>query len=169
MSDGDRTDNVSIANSDNSKIVSIITDDVIERLAVDANITGGLAIQKFSTQAEAEVNSAVVLNTSTDTSLLLITAEGKLDFVSVNSPTSSNFEIIIKIDGTERFRASMSGLNTLGLTTPNNVPIWSDTAGKNFRYHPNEGDDFATSFEILAKATVGTPSVFWSVKYREVI
>lgn len=165
----DLTTNVALYQEGKTVSVTTETDGSKERLHVDTNISGGVIVQKFSTQGEAEVDTAVTLNTSTDVTLLEITAEGKLDFVAVNSATSSNFEIAIVIDGVERFRLSMAGLNTLGLTTPDNVPLWADTAGKNFRYHPNEGDDFATSFKILAKATVATPSVFWAVKYREAI
>ena len=164
------TTNVSLYGGDNesdlSKAVNVVFDGTVYRLAVDAIVTADVNVQPFSTQADSDL-TGTVLNTSTDTSLLIVTARGKLDFIAVNSPTSSNFEVIIKIDGTERFRLPMSGLITLGLTSGVNVPLWADTAGKNFRYHPSEGDDFLTSFELLAKATVATPSVNWAVKWRE--
>lgn len=157
-----------LTSPDGTRDVSVITDGSIERLAVNANITGGVTIKAFTTKFDSEVDTPVVLNTSTDTLLFEVTdTKGKLDFIAINSATSSNFEIILVIDGVEEARIPMSGLNTLGLTTPNNVPMWADTANKNFRYHPSEGDDFLTGFAIKARATTGTPSVFWGVKHRE--
>ena len=167
MSDGDRTDNVSIANSDNSKIVDIITDvNDKERLAVQAIIEGGsFQLSPFTPVFDFSV-AGISLNTSTDTSLLLITDEGKIDFIAIAS-SSANFEAVIKIDGTEVLRIKMSELGSdIGLSNATNVPLWVETANKNFRYSPDEGVDFTTSFEILAKALTGTPTVNWLVNHR---
>jgi len=196
MADGDRTDNVSIANSDNSKIVDIITDGSLERFAGTSILTnaGGGKIVTVTTddgKERLDVSAKIVggsfslgifipmlnfstantaLNTSTDTSLLSITAAGKIDFIGI-AGSNSNYEIILKVDGTEVFRLPATTIgSTLGLTgaTGLQLPIWMETANKNFRYHPNEAVDFSTSFEVLAKAT-GTPTgtVNFLINHRE--
>ncbi len=56
----------------------------------------------------------------------------------------------------------------IGLGNATNVPLWAETANKNFRYSPKQGGDFTDSFEVLAKATTTpTGTVNWLVNYRE--
>ena len=76
--------------------------------------------------------------------------------------------IVIEIDGVEVLRIEMGELGSdIGLANATNVPLWVETANKNFRFSPKQGVDFTDSFEVLAKALTGTPSVTWLVNYRE--
>ena len=154
---------------DGTEVADVIVDDTINRLAVDANVTGGVTLQRFTLIVDYDV-SDIVLNTSTDTVLKTVTGDGRLDFISIDS-SSANYEVILEIDSVEIMRISMNDLGSnLGLANASNVPIWVETANKNFRLHPNaEGMDFTSNFTIKAKATSGTPSLTWLVKYRTIV
>ncbi|GAF98347.1 unnamed protein product, partial [marine sediment metagenome] len=131
MADDDRTDNVSIADSENTKIVDIITDAFAkERLAVDAFLTGGnFQLQPFVPEFHYTV-TPVALNTSTDVTLQSETSIGKIDFLCV-AGSNANFEVALEVDGIEVLRIPMDDLGTLGLSNATNVPIWAETANKN--------------------------------------
>jgi len=167
----DPTKNVAIWNDDESKTVTVTTDGAKERLDVSASIVGGtFNLGAFIPDIDFETATPVALNTSTDTSLKSETGHaGKLDFIGIQGNIST-YEVILKVDGIEVFRLTMSEVgSTLDLTgtTGLQVPMWTETANKNFRYHPNEGLDFTDSFEILAKAVSGNPSVTWIVTHRD--
>ena len=161
----DPTENVTLYD-ENGNAVELILTGGIYRLAVDADITGGnFQLTPFTPVFDFSV-ADTALNTSTDTSLLLVTDVGKIDFIEI-AGNSSNYEFILKIDGNEKIRITMGQLGSdLGLSNATNVPIWVETANKNFRYSPKQGVDFTTSFEVLAKATTGTPTVNWLVNHR---
>ena len=155
---------------DPTEKVSVITDlsdSDIKRLAVDLGQEFSFQLQAFPPKFDFDI-AGVTLNTSTDTSLKLVSSTtGKIDFVAIASGTS-NYEVVIKIDGVEVLRIKMSELGSdIGLANATNVPLWVETANKNFRFSPKQGVDFTDSFEILAKALTGTPSVTWLVNYRE--
>ncbi len=152
--------------------VTTTTDGAKELLDVSAKIIGGsFNLGAFTPKVNFSVANTVT-NASTDTSILSVTGEGKVDFIGIDG-SNSNYEIILKVDGTEIFRIGMSTVgSTLGLTGATGLPLpmWTETANKNFRYHPNEGVDFTTSFEILVKAE-GTPlpTVNFLITHRETI
>lgn len=150
-------------------VVALILDGSIYRLAVDANITGGnFQLQPFTPLFDYSVADTAT-NTSTDTSLLSESGHrGKLDFIAV-AGSNSSYEVVIKIDGSEILRINMSDLGSdIGLANATNVPLWVETANKNFRFSPDEGVDFTTSFELLVKATASpTPTVNWLVNHRD--
>ena len=80
----------------------------------------------------------------------------------------SSYEAIIKVDGVEQLRISMTDLGAnLGLANGTNVPMWAETANKNFRFHPNEGMGFSYSIEILARSTSGSNTVKHICMYKE--
>lgn len=168
MADDDNvTDNVTLWDNDGDREVSIITDGSEERLAVDSLITGGnFQLQPFTPVFDFDT-SDTSLNTSTDTSLKNVTSTtGKIDFIAIVG-SQSNYEVVLKVDGSEILRITMSILGAdIGLANATNVPLWVETANKNFRYSPKQGVDFTDSFELLAKATSGTPTVNWLVNYR---
>lgn len=147
--------------------VTIVNDDGVYRLSVDANVTGGIRISKFIPKNEADV-SGITLSTSVDTELVAVTGAGKIDFIAI-AGTNSNFEVAVEVDGNEVQRLSMTEIGSdLGLANGTNVPFWVETANKNFRFHPNEGVDFATSFKVIVKATTTPlPDVNFIVSYRE--
>jgi len=91
---------------------------------------------------------------------------GMLDFVACSSG-SSTYEIAVKIDGVEQFRASMASLGSLGLTNAVNVPVWAENANKLFRLYPFGGMGFGTSFTIIGRATSGTQTITHAVLFRE--
>ena len=169
MADDDNvTDNVTLWDNDGDREVSIITDGSDERLAVDSLITGGnFQLQPFTPVFDYDT-SGTALNTSTDTSLKLVSSTiGKIDFIAIVGQLST-YEVVIKVDGSEVLRITMADLGAgIGLANATNVPLWVETANKNFRYSPKQGVDFTDSFELLAKSTTGTPNVSWLVNYRE--
>ena len=167
----DLTQNVNIWNDDKSKAVTVTTDGAKERLDVDANVTGGVTIQAFTPLVDFSVANTA-LNTSTDTSLFSDAGPnaGKIDFINIDG-SNSNYEVVLKVDGVEIFRLSPTTVGTtLGMTgnTGLQTPFWTETANKNFRYHPNQPADFTDSWEILAKATTTpTPTVNWLTTHRD--
>jgi hypothetical protein len=137
----------------------------LNKLAVDATISGDESPTKYQARfAFDEIGD--VLNTATDVSLFLFTGVGILDFIGIGG-SNSNFIVVIKIDGVERLRVSTAQLNAIGLVNTTTSPIWVETADKNFRYNPAEGAGFSVSFEVLARATVGTPTTTHFITYRE--
>jgi len=165
----DLTTNVNIANDDNSKLVDVITDlNSKERLAVDAFLTGGnFQLSPFVPVLEFD-STGISLNTSTWTTLLNHTSEtGKLDFIACVGGSSS-YRVRLTVDGTEVFDISMADLNSIGLANATNVPIWAETANKNFRYNPTEGVDYTDSLLIEAMATTASPTLKYLISHREI-
>jgi len=162
----DDTIDVNITNDAGDKKVTVTTDGAKERLDVTLGDELSFQLQAFTPEFHFDV-AGVALNTSTDTSLYSETGVGKIDFVAIASGTS-NYEVIIKVDGVEILRIEMGELGSdIGLANATNVPLWVETANKNFRYSPKQGVDFTTSFEVLAKATTGTPTVTWLINDRK--
>ena len=122
---------------------------------------------KYQLQTDFDATGDV-LNTSTDTVLFAETgSSGTLDFQAI-SGSNSNFEAVIEIDGTERIRITMAEIGAIGLSNATNVPLWAETALKNFRYSPNLPIGYTTGFRILAKATkTPLPTVTHLTMYRE--
>ena len=166
MDQNDLTTDVTLYDENGNKVgVTLISG--VYRLAVELGEDLSFQLQAFPPKFDFNI-AGVTLNTSTDTSLKLVTGTtGKIDFVAIASGTSQ-YEVIIKIDGSEVLRIKMLELGSdIGLANATNVPLWVETANKNFRFSPKQGVDFTSSFEILAKALTGTPSVTWLVNYRE--
>jgi hypothetical protein len=164
----DLTQNVNIWNDDKSKSVTVTTDGAKERLDVAASIEGGsFQLQPFIPLFDFSV-ADIALNTSTDTSLFSESGHaGKIDFISI-AGSISTWEVVIKVDTVEILRIPMSQLGSdLGLSNATNVPLWVETANKNFRFSPDEGVDFTDNFEVLAKAITGSPTVNWLVNHRD--
>jgi hypothetical protein len=167
MSDqNDITRDVTLYNEVGNK-VGVILQDSTYRLAVDALLTGGnFQLQPFLPDFHYST-ADTALNTSTDTILFEETAIGKIDFIAI-AGSNSSFEVAIEIDGIEVLRISMSDLGSdLGLANATNVPIWVETANKNFRYSPKQGVDFTSSFKLIGKATsTPVPTVNWLINDR---
>jgi hypothetical protein len=164
----DPTLNVALWNDAENKTATFTTDGAKERLDVAASIEGGsFQLQPFTPNFDFSV-AGTSLNTSTDTSLFLETGHaGKIDFISI-AGSLSTWEVVIKVDAVEILRITMAELgSSLGLSNATNVPLWVETANKNFRFSPDEGVDFTDSFEVLAKATTGSPTVNWLVNHRD--
>jgi len=164
----DLTQNVNIWNDAKTKSVTVTTDGAKERL--DCDVTGAVSIDydesptKYQLKTDYDATGTSV--TTSDTLLYTFSGEGVIDLVSINSTTSSNWGIVINIDGTERLRITMSQLgSSLGLTD-SNFDIVSQTANKQFRWHPSS-IGFATSFTIEAFATTGTVTLNHMIMFRE--
>jgi len=164
MSDlNDQTQNVSLHDDDDDVAITTTQEGSKRRLDVSTSV----AQDPTQYSLKFDYDSAGDSVSTTDVSLFSFTGAGLLDFIGLSSG-SSNYEAIIKIDGTERLRISMSDLGSdLVLSNATNVPIWVDTANKNFRFNPTEGLGFSTSFEILARATTGTQTIKHICLYRE--
>jgi len=162
----DLTQNVNIWDDAKTKAVSVITDGLVERLAVDATISADESPTKYQIRQDFDTGGTQLIN-GVDSSLFVFTGTGLLDFVGISGSTS-NYLAVIKIDGVEQIRISMSDLGSLGLSNATNLPTWADTANKNYRFRPYIGSGFGTSFEILAEGDgPPEPSVNWIVTYRE--
>ena len=162
----DLTQNVNIWDDAKTKAVSVITDGLVERLAVDATISADESPTKYQIRQDFDTGGTAAPN-GVDTSLFLFSGTGLLDFVGISGSTAS-YTAIIKIDGVEQVRISMSDLGSLGLSNATNLPSWADTANKNYRFRPYIGSGFGTSFEVLAEGDgPPEPSVNWICIYRE--
>ena len=153
---------------ENHKFVTVTTDGSKERLDVSLGSELSFQLQAFTPVFDFSV-AGIATNASTDTSLHSESGHaGKIDFIAVVG-SNSNFEIILKIDTVEILRIPMSNLGSdLGLSNATNVPLWVETANKNFRYSPDEGVDFTTGFELLVKATsTPLPTINWLVNHRD--
>jgi len=161
----DKTQNVNIWDDAKTKAVSVITDQNLERLAVDATISGDESPTKYAPRMHIDVAGQVV--GLTDVSIFSFSGSpGLLDFIAISSGNAS-YEVALKIDGIEVYRVSMSDLGVIGLSNAVNVPIWAETANKNFRFNPKEGAGFSSSVEVLARATVGSQTLSHMMLYRE--
>jgi len=171
MSDlGDQTLNVNIANDGNTKLVTVTT--VSAKEALDTYVAGGsLNITSDDSPTKYQLRTDFdtvgdLVTSAADVILYTFTGAGVIDFIAT-SCISSGYEIALFIDGTERFRMTMNELGSdIGLTG-GNVPIWVETANKNFRYSPVEGIGFKTSFDVKAKATGANVTVKHLTMYRE--
>ena len=161
----DLTQNVTLFDNAKSKNVTVVTDGATERLAVD---TGAFQLQPFAPVVDFD-STGVSLNTSTFTTILNVTStEGKLDFIGM-AGASSSYRVRLTVDAAEVFDLAMSDLNAIGLSNAINVPIWAETALKNFRYHPNIEVDFTDSMLVEAQAITGTPNLKHLITYRTLV
>jgi len=161
----DLTQNVNIWDDAKSKSVTVTTDGAKERLDVSLGAANEFQLRAFSPVVDFD-STGVSLNTSTWNTLLTVTGEGKLDFIACVG-ASSAYRMRLTVDGTETFDIAMSDLSAMGLSNATNVPLWAETADKNFRYNPNEPVDYATSLKIEAKAVTATPLLKYLITHRE--
>jgi len=164
----DLTTNVNIWNDAKTKSVTVTTDGAHERL--DVNVDGAVSIDYDESptkyQLKTHKDTAGTTVTTSDTTLFTFSGQGVIDLVAVNSVTSSNWGIVINIDGVERLRLTMSELGSdLGLTD-SNFDIVAQTANKQFRWKPTQ-IGFSTSFTIEAYATTGTQTLPHLILFRE--
>ena len=164
----DQTGNVSLHNETTDAAVTTTTDGAKERLDVTLGDEQSFQLQAFTPKSDFSVASTL-LNTSTDTTLKLVTGTvGKVMFIAI-AGSNSNYQVSLAIDGVVPGTITMTELGSdLGLSNATNVPLWVETANKNFRFHPTQAVDFTDSFEIIVKAS-GTPAptVNWIVMWRE--
>ena len=165
MADDDRTDNISIADSENTQIVTITTDGAKERLDVTLGESAEFQLRAWAPVTDFDA-TGINLNTSTWDTLLSVTSEGKLDFIACVGGSSS-YRIRVTADGNEVFDLAMSDLNAIGLSNATNVPLWAETANKNFRYRPSAPVDFNTTLLVEAMAITATPLLQHLITYRE--
>lgn len=163
-----RSADVSIHNSTTDAAVDTVNDGTYERLAVDANVSGGIVIAQREPYFDYSVTS-VNLTNGVDYSVKSVTAKGTIDFIQILCKNAS-YETVIKIDGTERIRISQADLGTIGLLSSNstNIPIYAASASKIFSFLPPSPDDFATSFEVIVQATSAGNSIDgWFIHWNE--
>jgi hypothetical protein len=160
----DRTDNVSIGNDANTKIVTVSTDGAKERLDVAATIEGSFQLEAFTPVINFSSAATALATSPTWTSLLSVTDAGKLDFIAI-AGSLSGYRVRLTVDAVVIFNLAMSDLSAIGLDSSNAI-VWAEVAAKNFRYRPNEGVDFETSFLVEAQLISGSPTVSWLVQHR---
>jgi hypothetical protein len=162
----DQVQNIALCDSAQTKNVTVITDGSIERLAVDADITGGnFDLQPFTPKVGFDAAGAAI--TTAWTTILNVTGkEGKLDQIAcvVNS---SNYQVRVTIDSVVIFTITMANLSALGLSNGTNIEMWVETADKNFRYHPNVPVDFTTNLKVEVSMTAGSGTLYYITHHRE--
>lgn len=161
----DKTQNVNICSDDDTKKVDVITDGSLNRLAVDAAISSDDSPTKYTLGVDYD-STGVLVGTS-DVSLFSYSGtSGVIDFIAAVAG-SSTYEIAIYTDGVQRFRITMDDLGSqLGLANATNVPLWVETANKNFRWHPPTQVGFQNSFEVKARSTTGSNTIKHLILYR---
>lgn len=145
---------------------TIINNQGVMRMAVDANFSGGVAFEAYT--PHIGYNSVYTSIGSSDVELFSFTGRGKLDFFTILA-NNDNYEVILKIDGNEEFRITMHDLGDhLDLDDKkSNLPLWVESGNKKFRWNDIMGSDFTVSFKILVRRTSGTNTkARWLVKYR---
>jgi hypothetical protein len=155
--------------SDNTQKIEMILDGSIYRLPVDANATivNNESPTRYQLKTDYDASTGSSLVTGSDTTLYTYSGDGTLSAVAVTNPNTSNYEVVIDIDGTERLRITMSDIgSTLGLTD-GAFPIWATNANKQFRFHPTPELGFTTGFTIKARATTGSTTVYHFVMFKE--
>jgi len=120
----------------------------------------------FQYTLKSNYNTDIETNTSTDTVLCDISGQGVIDLIAINSLTSSNWEVAIEIDGTERLRIPLQTLGSTLSLTDANFGIMAEIANKRFRYHPVQ-IGYTTGFKVKVKAIMGHPDVNYMVLYKE--
>jgi hypothetical protein len=169
MADVWGTGDVTLYNEDGSKAVSIITDGAVERLAVE--VSGAVSIDYDESPTKYQLYTdydatGVSVAASPDTTLYTFTGSGVIDLVAITCATSSNWGVVIIIDGTERLRINMNDLGSnLGLTD-SAFDVVAQTANKQFRWRPTQ-IGFTTSFTIKAFATGTAVTLAHLVMFRQ--
>ena len=162
----DYTQNVSI--HDETSDVAVITTTSGSKVLLDVNATVSNDESPTKYQLLSDYDATGTSITTSDTELFSYSGVGVISFIAITNATTSNYEVIINVDGTERLRINMSDLGSvLGLTGGTVEPIWTQTANKQFRYHPTPEIGFTTGFSIEARATTGTTTVTHLVLYKE--
>jgi hypothetical protein len=160
------TTDVAIWDEARTKTVSVVTDGSIQRLAIDGKITSDDSPTKYQVKVDYDATGDSV-GSGADVTLFTYTGVGVIDFIGLTAGSDSYYAIL-DIDGVEKLRISMSDLGSqLSLSNATNVPMWADTANKNFRYYPQGGIGFTTSFAIKARSTTGTNTIKHITLYRE--
>jgi hypothetical protein len=166
---GDQTTDATIWSEDRTKSVDVMTDTLGKnRLLTEGTVT--IANNESPTKYQLKTDydaTGDTITSAADAVLFSYTGDGTLNFVAVTNATSSNYEIAIEIDGTERLRITMNNLGSvLGLIS-GSTPFWTETANKAFRFRPYEGVGFTTGFRILAKATGANTTVTHFTMFKE--
>jgi len=162
----DLTTNVALYEEGSTDSITSTADGAKERLDVTLGSTFEFQLQAFAPVTSFD-STGISLNTSTWTTLLTVpSTEGKLHFIACVG-ASSAYRVRLTVDGNECYDIAMSDLASIGLSNATNVPIWAETANKNFRYNPGTPVDFKSSLLIEAKAVTATPLLKYLITYRE--
>lgn len=147
-------------------IVDVIHDiDGYQRLAVDAYVSSDDSPTKYTLGTNYNTTGSSV--GVTDFILFSYTGgSGVIDFIAT-SAGNSTYEIAIYTDSTQRFRMTMGELGSdLAVANATNVPLWVETANKNFRWNPPTQVGFEDSFKVVARSTTGTNVIKHLIMYR---
>lgn len=163
--DPNYTQDVTIMANDGTKPVSITT--VGSKNLLDVNASSDPT--QYSPEFDYDATGDVVTSAS-DATLFTFTGAGVIDFVAVTCATSSSWEIIVDIDGSEKFRMTMNDLGSvIGLTGTGQESIYTATANKQFRWVPQGRAGFTTSFAVKARATGANVTLYHLTMYRELV
>jgi len=159
----DRTQNVSLHDEVNDKPVT--TTDLGTKTLLDVNASSDPTQYVLESDYDA---TGDVVTSAADATLFSFSGAGVIDFVAITCATSSNWEAIIVVDGTEKFRSAMTNLGSvLGLTGGNGEPIWVQTANKQFRWSPQGNAGFTSGFAIKARAIGANVTLTHITLFRE--
>jgi hypothetical protein len=170
----DLTTNVNIWDDAKSKSVTVTTDGSKERLDVDARMSGGGSDMNNAKPKFTHSKTPISLTAGVDTSLVTITDEGYIDFISVLFSSNAT-EIILKVDGTEILRVDVSDIDDTGIydlraSASNLSPAIYTRGGSHIIIDWNSMPSyFATSVQLLAKhADSGKEMTSYFIRWREV-
>ena len=147
-----------------TKNVTVVTDGSIERLAVD--IQGqSFSLDPFVPRTNISVANTALATSPSWTTIANVSDEGSLDFIAI-AGSLSTYRVRLLVDTVQIFDVTMANLASIGLSNATNVPLWAETADKNFRFSPRTPVDFVTNFTVEAQQISGSPTVNWLVLYR---
>jgi len=176
---------IRIRDGDGTNLADVRSDiDTFKRLTTDAFISNTTAnpVPVSITTSASEIalwkarfqTSAtdIALPISTDTTLLTITDEGAVNYVSINFDTV-DVEMIIVLDGVEIFRVVMAHLGTpaeydLDTLEGNPSSIATSRAKTHFHWRSPQPVYFTTSFVLKAKALAANKKMLsYLVEWRD--
>jgi len=164
----DLTTNVALYEEGKTDSVTQTTDGAKERLDVTLGDSFSFQLQAFAPVTDFD-STGITITSSAWSSLLSVTSsKGKLDFIACVGG-SSGYRVRLTVDSTVCYDIAMSDLNAIGLSNATNVPMWAETANKNFRYNPSSPVDFVDNVTIEAQATGADVLLKYLITHRTAV
>lgn len=158
----------STSTPDALKPITSTVDGAKRRFDVTLGESFSFQLQAFAPVTDFDSTGVTITSAGWTTLLTVPSSKGKLDFIACVGG-SSGYRVRLTVDGTECYDLAMTDLNAIGLSNATNVPIWAETANKNFRYNPSEPVDFVSSVLIEAQAIGSDVLLKYLITYRTAV